>query len=72
MSLNELHEVSKVQRKSPAPLLLEFRRRYDDRNEAMARAYLSGAYAMAEIGEHFGVHYMTASRAVRQFEDGNY
>jgi putative transposase len=34
----------------------------------MARAYLSGAYTMAEIGQHFGVHYMTVSRAVRKHE----
>lgn len=36
----------------------------------MARAYLCRAYTVAEIGEHFGVHYMTVSRAVRQFEAG--
>lgn len=36
--------------------------------EAVARAYLSGAYSMAEIGRHFGVHYMTVSRAVKGFE----
>ena len=35
----------------------------------MAQAYLSGAYTMAEIGRHFGVHYMTVSRAVRKFEE---
>ena len=29
---------------------------------------LKGAYTMAEIGPHFGVHYMTVSRAVRKFE----
>ena len=34
----------------------------------MARAYLSGAYSMAEIGEYFGAHYMTVSKAVRKFE----
>ncbi|MGH8590832.1 MAG: hypothetical protein ACREXX_16350 [Gammaproteobacteria bacterium] len=34
----------------------------------MALAYLSGAYTMAEIGAHFGVHYMTVSRAVKAFE----
>ena len=27
------------------------------RKEAMTQAYLSGAYTMAEIGDHFGVHY---------------
>ena len=49
----------------------DYRQRYRNRNEAMARAYLSGAYTMSEIGEHFGVHYMTVSRAVRQFEKNN-
>ena len=34
----------------------------------MAQAYLSGAYTMAEVGEHFKVHYMTVSRAVRKYE----
>jgi len=36
--------------------------------EAMTQAYLSGAYTMAEIGDHFGVHSMAVSRAVREFE----
>ncbi len=36
--------------------------------EALTQAYLSGAYTMAEIGDHFGVHYMTVSRAVRELE----
>jgi len=51
------------------PALIEFQRQYDERNEGMARAYLTGAYTMAEIGEHFGVHYMTVSRVVKVFED---
>lgn len=48
--------------------LTAYRERYPERAEAMARAYLSGAYTMAEIGAHFGVHYMTVSRAVKRFE----
>ena len=40
-----------------------------DRDEAMARAYASGAYSMKEIGDLFGVHYMTVSRAVRRLEE---
>ncbi len=35
----------------------------------MARAYGSGAYTMKEIGDFFGVHYMTVSRAVRRFQE---
>ena len=37
---------------------------------AMAQAYKSGAYTMAQIAGHFGVHYMTVSRAVRSAEGG--
>lgn len=36
------------------------------RHEAMARAYESGDYTMQQIASHFGVHYATVSRAVRQ------
>jgi REP element-mobilizing transposase RayT len=65
----ELQEVSKAHRRSLALSLEEYQHRYSQRQEAMARAYLSGAYTMREIGKYFGVHYMTVSRAVRQFED---
>jgi REP-associated tyrosine transposase len=36
----------------------------------MARAYLSGHYTLAQVGEHFGVSYATVSRAVKQMEGG--
>lgn len=63
-----LREVSKAHRKSLALSLEEYQNRHPDRDAAMARAYLSGAYTMAEIGQYFGVHYMTVSRAVRKYE----
>jgi REP element-mobilizing transposase RayT len=63
-----LREVSKAHRRSVALPLDEYRASYPDRDEAMALAYLAGAYTMAEIGQHFGVHYMTVSRAVRKYE----
>ncbi len=65
----ELREVSKTHRRSLALSLDEFQMHYPDRNQSMAQAYLSGAYTMAEIGRHFGVHYMTVSRVVRKFEE---
>ena len=65
----ELRELSKSHRRSLALSLDEYRNTSRSRDEAMARAYLSGAYTMAEIGRHFGVHYMTVSRAVRKFEE---
>jgi hypothetical protein len=46
----------------------EYRSRFSVKDEAMAHAYLSGAYTMADIGRYFGVHYMTVSRAVRKYE----
>lgn len=63
-----LCEVSKAHRRALAKPLAEYAADYPDRNEAMARAYLSGAYTMQQIGDYFGVHYMTVSRAVRQYE----
>ena len=63
-----LREVSKAHRRSVALTLAAYQEHYLDKNEAMAQAYLSGAYTMAQIGQHFGMHYMTASRAVRKFE----
>jgi len=42
--------------------------RYADRTEAMARAYLSTAFKMAQIAAHFGVSTKTVSRAVAAFE----
>ena len=63
-----LREVSKAHRKSVALSLDEYLTHHPDRDTAMAQAYRTGAYTMAEIGEHFGVHYMTVSRAVRKYE----
>ncbi len=34
----------------------------------MAAAFRSGAYTLKAIAEHFGVHYSTVSRAVRDDE----
>lgn len=63
-----LREVSKAHRRAVALTLDEYQIRHMVRDEAIVQAYLSGAYTMAEIGKHFGVHYMTVSRAVKQFE----
>jgi putative transposase len=49
--------------------LAECQRAYPQRTTAMANAYRSGAYTMKELGEFFGVHYITVSRAVRFFEN---
>jgi len=63
-----LREYSKAHRRALALPLTHYETGFESRDESMARAYLSGAYTMAQIGAHFGVHYMTVSRAVRKFE----
>lgn len=63
-----LAEIPKAQWQAPPPPLDDFVASTGSREEAMARAYLSGAYSQARIAAHFGVHYSTVSRAVRRSE----
>jgi len=67
---NDLTEVPKAQWKQAGKSLDNYASEYEDRNEAMARAYLDGCYRMNEIAKQFGVHYATVSRAVKRHEKG--
>lgn len=62
-----LRDISKAQRRPLAKPLAHYVESYADRKRGMAEAYRSGAYTLREIGETFGVHEMTVSRAVRAF-----
>ena len=59
-----LREIPQRQRQVLSKTLVQYQQEFPCRDEAMARAYYSGAYTMKEIGDFFGVHYMTVSRAV--------
>lgn len=61
-------EAAKSPRQSARKPLDFYGRKYKDRTEAMAQAYLSGEYSMKAIGDFFSVHYATVSRAVKRFE----
>jgi REP element-mobilizing transposase RayT len=63
-----LAEIPRAQWQQPPPPLEAFAAEASSRDEAMARAYLSGGYSQAGIARHFAVHYSTVSRAVRRFE----
>ena len=63
-----LDEIPRAQRRALTQALADFERHYP-RNEAMARAYLSGQHTMLAIAEHFGVHYSTVSRMVKAYEN---
>lgn len=58
-------DIVNQQRRKPMSFIQEYLRGYRDRREAMARAYLEGGFSQAEIAKHFGVHYSTVSKAVR-------
>ncbi|MGD0960317.1 MAG: transposase [Methylomonas sp.] len=62
----KLSAISKAHKRSIALPLSDYQSNYFSRDEAMAKAYLSGAYTMAEIARHFNVHYMTVSRALKK------
>lgn len=64
----ELDEVVRTERRAVALPLSAYQVRYADRGEAMARAYLSTAFTMAQIGSAFGVSVKTVSRALAAFE----
>jgi len=67
----QLVEVARTERRAVALTLAEYRVRYADRGEAMARAYLSTAFTMSQIAGAFGVSTKTVSRAVAAFEKVN-
>lgn len=60
------NEVPRKQRCQGAASLAEYQSRHHDRDQAMALAYASGQYTMQAIAQHFRVHYVTVSRAVRK------
>ena len=62
--------IARPQRRIAALSLPQYCGLYTHRDEAIARAYWSTAFTMAEIGDYFGLSYQTISRAVARFEDG--
>lgn len=63
----QIQEIPRAQRRALSQPLEEFEKQYS-RHEAMAHAYLSGRYSLAEIARHFGVHYSTVSRTLKNLE----
>jgi REP element-mobilizing transposase RayT len=69
--LNGLYTQRFNRRRAMALPLSEYQARHSDRDEAMYKACLSGAYTMADIARQCAVHDMTVSRAVRKWESEN-
>jgi REP element-mobilizing transposase RayT len=61
-------ELTRALRRVAALPLAAYQSEFSDRDEAMAHAYRSGAYSIANIARHFGFSDKTVSRAVARFE----
>ena len=59
-------EVPSSQRRLPVLSLQAIRDRFEDRDDAIAEAYKSGAYTYRQIGEFFQLHRSTVRRIVRR------
>lgn len=57
----------RLQRRAAALTLTDYQSKFPSRDAAMAEAYKSTAFTMAEIGAHFGVSSKTVGRAVNKF-----
>jgi len=68
ISPRELRGVSRSQLRPLTKPLSWYTETFTNRYEAMAKAYLHGGYSQQSVAAHFGVHYSTVARAVRQFE----
>jgi len=66
-----LEDIPRKHKRAPPRPLWAYARKYKDRDEAMAHAYLSGHYTLRQVGEYFGLSYATVSRAVKQLEKTN-
>ena len=59
-------EIPNIQRR-PRPMALEaFERQHpNDRNAAIQAAFATGDYTMAQLAQHFQLHYTSVSRIVK-------
>ena len=64
---NAFKDAPRQQRRAVTLSLAQYQARYADRDEAMARAYLSTAFTMSHIAAAFHVSTKTVSRAVSAF-----
>ncbi len=61
----DLREVPQARPRPKALPLDDYAQAHATRDDAIRAAYASGAYAMREIGDHFGLHYSRVSKIVR-------
>jgi len=63
-------QVPKIQKRALAKSLSYYEEHAADRNSAIVSAYASGGYSYQEIGDYFGVHFVTVGKVVRKWVKG--
>jgi putative transposase len=66
---DKLDNIRRVQRRSVAMPLAEYEAQFGRGDEAIVRAYLSGAYTMKQIAHYFSISARTVGRAIRRFQN---
>ena len=61
-----LDDIPILQKRALAKPIAYYQDKYPDSSEAIRQIFLTGAYTLKEIGEHFGKHYSTISRIVNR------
>jgi CRP-like cAMP-binding protein len=65
---DRMRSIARSQRRLLALSLDEYQRQFVERDEAIANAYFSTVFTMAQIADFFGVSQRTINRAVARFE----
>ena len=59
-------QIPQAHRRPPAASLRQIEKAATDRNAAIVQAHGTGAYSYQEIADHFGIHFTTVGRIVRE------
>ena len=58
-------QIPKIQKRPVAKSIQEYERLSNSRDEAIIKAYASGAYSYQELGDYFGLHFTRIGKIVR-------
>ncbi len=64
----DLDDIPALHKRAMPKPISYYQKKYKNESEAITRAFLSGGYTLKEIGDHYGKHYTTISRIVKQNE----
>ena len=58
-------QIPKIQKRPVAKSIQEYEKVSNSRDEAIVKAYASGAYSYQELGDYFGLHFTRIGKIVR-------